>query len=431
MFYRGTTTSVTISVFADAPLPPDRTYWLQVRGFSGKTGMKAKAFLHLHDDWLDVTPKMAVRADQIHPDDERAWQRDIAKFDKKAPPRIRNMHKLRETVVARVPAGAEDGYYSILLCTGHKKVMCASPVFRLISTSTDPSSVRGASLKTLPLELGALALGTYAQNVTQTALTPVSKVVQPLMPGTVTQTVAQTAYSAKEDDINQIRAQHLRVRGTENFDLELGPTPPYPISFRSHAELSPSPGSTTHRPSLSLVNPPEHTIRRFHGHYFGWVRTWDPSAEDKATSWQQVILSVLDFDLSQLARVNMSHATKRTATIHFMHDTPLPPTQLKTEIRVLGFIRPDRPSAPSTTSLETPVQAEGKDISFAMDVLNHPSWHPDAKPQNTTWTHRYGSLQQRQHQLVDRVPLDKVGVRMPGDGLRDMQVTVNGFFIRR
>lgn len=121
VFYRGSTTSVTISIFSDAPLPPDRSLWLQNKGWTGKTGMRAKALFRLTDDWLDITPTLALRSDQVEPNDERAWQRDIAKFLKKAPSRVRDTHRLRETAVARIPAEAGDGYFQVVLCQGPKK----------------------------------------------------------------------------------------------------------------------------------------------------------------------------------------------------------------------------------------------------------------------------------------------------------------------
>ncbi|KNG91331.1 LipA and NB-ARC domain protein [Aspergillus nomiae NRRL 13137] len=130
VFYRGSTTSIAISIFSDTPLPADRTYFLQSRGWTGKTGMKAKALFRLTDDWLDVTPSFALRANQVSPGDERAWQRDINKFRKKAPSKLLS-HKLRETIVARIPAEAGDGYFQLNLCqSAKKKVLCSSPVFR-------------------------------------------------------------------------------------------------------------------------------------------------------------------------------------------------------------------------------------------------------------------------------------------------------------
>lgn len=430
VFYRGPTTSVTISVFADASLPPDRSYWLQDKGFTGKTGMKAKALLHLHDDWFDVTPTMAVRPDQVDPNDERAWQRDISKFRKKAPSRVKNTHKLRETIIARIPAEAGDGYFSILLCHGHKKVLCTSPVFRVISTSADPSSIRGASLSTLPLELGAMALGTYAQTMTQTMLNPVTKVVQPYMPGFVAQTAAETVYAFKEDSIDEVDSQYARAQGSGEFDMQRGPVPPYPIDFRSRAELS---HEAVRMPRLNLVKVPEATLHRLHGHYFGWARLEDVTTSGPS-SWMRVVLSVLAVDASQLTRVNLSHAMKRVVTMRLLDDVKIP-AQIKVQVRVMGFIRPDAPSPvapdPTLPPAEAKMLVEANDASFAVNTLNHPAWGPESRPLNTGWMDRFGDMQMQRQKLLNRVPLDKVGIRKPGDELKDRQVTFNGFYITR
>lgn len=435
VFYRGITTTVTISVFADAPLPPDRTYWLQDKGFTGKTGMKAKALMRLNDDWLDLTPTLALRPDQVNPNDERAWQRDLSKFRKKAPSRIRDKHILRETVVARVPAGAEDGYYSILLCHGpKKKVLCTSPTFRIMSTSMDPSSIRGASLSTLPLELGAMAIGGYAQTLSERVINPVTNVVQPYLPGVITQTAAETAYAVKEDTIAEANDQYAQVRGGSDVDIQQGPLPPYPLNFHSLAEM---PGDREHMrmPRMTLVKPPEQTLRRLHGYYFGWARLEDATSKKQPPGrWIQVVLSVLKIDLSQLARVSMSDALKRVATLRFLDDVNLP-GQAKVEVRILGFIRPDSHSPDASglkpVSAENQMMAEATDASIALNILNHPAWGPDSRPQNTSLTDRYGSLQLRGQQLFERVPLHKVGIRKPGDDLKDKQLTVNGFYIKR
>ncbi|KAB8071364.1 hypothetical protein BDV29DRAFT_179294, partial [Aspergillus leporis] len=199
VFYRGSTTSIAISTFSDTPLPPDRSYWLQSRGWTGKTGMKAKALLRLTDDWLDVTPSFALRKGQVDTADERAWQRDIGKFRKKAPSKLLS-HKLRETIVARIPVEAGDGYFQLNLCErGKKKVLCSSPVFRVLSTSLDPSSLRGASLTTMPLEVGAMVLGMYAQTAAQAVLNPatakITNRLDAIKPGLAKQAAAEKAFS--------------------------------------------------------------------------------------------------------------------------------------------------------------------------------------------------------------------------------------------
>jgi hypothetical protein len=72
---------------------------------------------------------------------------------------------LRETAIAHIPVEAGDGYYRLVLCADATKkvVLCPSPVFGLMSMTTRPSSIRGASLSTLLLEVGARALSGAAK----------------------------------------------------------------------------------------------------------------------------------------------------------------------------------------------------------------------------------------------------------------------------
>jgi hypothetical protein len=72
VFYQGSSTTLAVSIFADATLPADRTIWLQSKGWTGKTGMRAKAFMGRNGNWLDVTPSAEVKAEQLKPDNERA-----------------------------------------------------------------------------------------------------------------------------------------------------------------------------------------------------------------------------------------------------------------------------------------------------------------------------------------------------------------------
>lgn len=173
VFYQGPSTSLAISIFASEIMPPARKIYLQEKGWTGKTGMRAAAFFGANNSWIDVTPSLAIASTQLNPRDERAWQRDIASFKKRSTAKIRKRHILRETDVIRIPAEAGDGYFQLVLCSDEKKkVLCTSPTFRLLSLSSSPSSLKGASLSTLPLEMGIMALEVYAKTTTKTVLAP-------------------------------------------------------------------------------------------------------------------------------------------------------------------------------------------------------------------------------------------------------------------
>ncbi|KAK4114399.1 hypothetical protein N656DRAFT_828141 [Canariomyces notabilis] len=198
ILYRGPSTSVTITIFSSPEhlLPADRTLWLQQRGFSGDSGMKVKAFFNATSGWLDVTPSTQLQTQHLKPDTARAWQRDITKAAKAL---IREngeakAHVARETHVLRIPKDAEDGYFRLILCTGgpsaaaagqdannssfKRKVLCSSPIFRVASVSTDSSKFRGASLTTLPLEVGVFVASKVATTAVETYTAPVRQPVQ-------------------------------------------------------------------------------------------------------------------------------------------------------------------------------------------------------------------------------------------------------------
>ncbi|KAJ5388968.1 uncharacterized protein N7496_000036 [Penicillium cataractarum] len=477
VFYRGNATSVAVSIFSDTPLPQDRTVWLQNKGWSGKTGMRAKALFRLNDSWLDVTPGMPVRADQVNPDDERAWQRDIKKFFKKAPSRQRDAHRLRETVVVRIPAEAGDGYFQLVLCQGQKKkVLGNSPVFRVISTSTNPHSIRGASLSTLPLEVGAMVVSLYAQTAAQTVMTPATTAVtsvtsvtsklNPYRPSWLTQAAAQKAYSASgiQDRVAGIysgsSAQPRKVQGDgcpavmahEVSPAEIGPQPPFPMIFQARGQLghSISPSSPSDTPKLTLAKFPDWVPEQLRGYFFGWARFDISTGKEKVMSpWCPSILSIRTLDPLQAERVNMSQVAKHVVQLRLLDEVPFQIT--KVEIRVMGFLRVDIPPPTGTTSqeladaqaaaAEAAVLADAYDISVVQSTLSHPAWAADgptvdvSDQQNTGWVDktRQGveSIRAKGQKWVEQVPLHRLGVRSVADEWRERQVAVNGFYIVR
>ncbi|KAF9895120.1 hypothetical protein FE257_000022 [Aspergillus nanangensis] len=468
VFYRGSTTSVTVSVFSDTPLPPDRTLWLQSKGWTGKTGMRAKALLHLTDDWLDVTPSLALRAAQVNPPDERAWQRDIAKFQKKASGRLRD-HRLRETIVARIPVEAGDGYFQLILCQGaKKKKLCASPVFRVLSTSISPSSLRGASLSTLPLEAGAMVLSMYAQSAARTVLAPVTQVVQAkvdvIKPGLVQQTAAGTAFSmsglanriggGEQENANNPNNPSRQIPNPP--DLDQGPQPPFPMDFKARTDLA--------SPRTTLSRVPDTIPDQLHGFFFGWAR-FDlskspsraaqdtPNSQSKSKSqspspspWTPAIISVRNIDPSQQARINISQSVRKVTALRFLDDTALPP-QTKVHVRVMGFLRPDVPAASGRTekelmaaretAAEAAMLADSMDFTCTQGILEHGAWAPErgVDAQERGWVDRtkegVGNARARGQKMVENVPLHWLGVRSGAAEVRDRGVGVNGFYIVR
>ncbi|KAJ5457426.1 hypothetical protein N7475_008814 [Penicillium sp. IBT 31633x] len=476
VFYRGPTTSVAVSIFSDAPLPPDRTLWLQSKGWTGKTGMQFKSLLRLRDSWLDVTPGMPLRAEQVPPDDERAWQRDIKKFRKKAPPRPRDTHQLRETAVVRIPAEAGDGYFQLVLCQGQKKkVLGNSPVFRVLSTSTAPSSIRGASLSTLPLEVGAMIASLYAQTAARAVAGPAAVAVQSKVdrfrPAWVTKTATRTAArkvyttSGLQNRVNGIingphgpigcyqatNSAAPELDGNAPVSIDVGPQPPFPMTFKARCAIRQicSPESSDNIPKLSLTQMPDWVTEQLRGYFFGWAR-FDTGSRQKPSAgpWCPAILSVRTLDPLQAARVNLAQIAKRVVAIRLLEDVPLQTNKI--EIRVLGYLRAEIPPPTGSTSkeladaqaaaAEAAVLADVYDVSVVQDTLAHPVWaaEPPTGPdpeQNLSWIDRtvegYTNILTRGQKLVEQVPLHLIGVRSMADESRESQVAVNGFYIVR
>ncbi|RAL13322.1 LipA and NB-ARC domain protein [Aspergillus homomorphus CBS 101889] len=471
VFYRGSTTSVTISVFSDSLLPADRTLYLQSKGWTGKTGMRTKALLRLTDDWVDVTPSHAIQANQVEASDERAWQRDITKFLKKAPPRVRDTHKLRETIVARIPAEAGDGYFQLVLCVGgKKKVLCYSPVFRVLSTSLSPSSVRGASLTTMPLEVGAMVLGMYVQTAAEAVIAPVTAAVQnriqPYKPSLKTQTAVATAYSVSGTgdrmksfvDAGSGSNSGPSPADYQPISLDYGPQAPFPVDFAARAEAAT--GEDRTRCRLSRV--PDLIQDQYHGVFFGWTRGYpsnssrSPAEHEPSTmnaspgcEWQPIILSILSYNPSQQTRVNLSRARDRVVTIRQVDDSPPLALQSRLQLRIMGYLRPDLPPAVGSTegelqaareaAAEAAMLADACDLAYAQSVLEHPAWGAECRGggdgQAGTWVERtrtgISDIRYRGQKMVENVPLHWVGVRSPNAGTREAQMAMNGFYIVR
>jgi len=487
VFYQGTTTSLAMSIFADASLPPDRTFWLQSKGYSGNTGMRLKAFVGANSSWIDVTPSMPITAEQLNPSDERAWQRDIAKFRKKAKPvKIREKHQLRETVILRIPAEASDGYFSVVMCIGDKKKnLITSPTFRIMSTSTSMHSIRGASLATLPLELGAMAVNVYATSKIAAVAGPVTHVVQgrvqKYMPSTITTKVvekattkaAKVAGSKEKADamiqkgkkayemaggdekvkamiqkgntqFEQQRLDSLAPANNMELTLEAGPQAPYPMSFTCTSE--PLPANDTDRTSLPttiLTGAPDHICHQLHGHYFAW-------AKEKGTQeWTQAIISVLPPDPSTLTRADLALANKRVLKLRLLEndyedsDSESLPSPTKQNILVLGFLRPDDPvqcsnirqglQAGDEAAEEACMITEMNDMTTAQAILDHPAWAPEVVVGDGKMSVSKGFAGARMgvQRGIEGVGLSRLGIRSESDKVRDKSVGTGGFYVLR
>lgn len=434
--------------------------------------MRTKALFRLNDSWLDVTPAMPLRADQVNPEDERAWQRDIKKFRKKAPPRPRDKHQLRETAIVRIPAEAGDGYFQLVLCQGpKKKTLCNSPVFRVLSTSANPHSIRGASLSTLPLEVGAMVVSLYAQTAARTAAGPASAAVAAKVdryrPAWFKQAAVQKAYSASgvETRVAGLFSSSAGpgqtisadgcvspLAGQNMLPVQEGPQEPFPMTFKARGQLNQSLpfGSPTDTPKLTLTKAPDWVTEQLRGYFFGWARFDMGNGKDSSLGpWSPMILAVRTVDPLQAARVDMSRISKHIVTLRLLDEVPLQTSRV--QIRVLGFLRMEVPPPKGSTSqeladaqaaaAEAAILADAYDADVVQNTLAHSAWSPETpsaleiQKQNSSWVDRtmegYTTIRAKGQKWVEQVPLHKLGVRSAVDEWRERQVAVNGFYIVR
>ncbi|KAK4148690.1 hypothetical protein C8A00DRAFT_19520, partial [Chaetomidium leptoderma] len=422
IFYRGPSTSVTITIFSspDHPLPADRTLWLQQRGFSGDSGMKLKAFFKATDGWLHVTPSTQVQAHQVEPDTDRAWQRDISKVAKKALKEKgeKKAHVSRETHVIRIPEASDDGYFRLILCTGKGtpyetnkssfrcKTLCTSPIFRVASTSTDSSVFRGASLSTMPLEMGvfvaSMVATTTVNKYTAPVRAPVETVANKIRPGFLTETIGglvrdelseRSAERDAERDQAYFTAHQAHVtRSLAAADInaiypigpDSGPEPPFPLQFqgkvipgtgRSQAELN--------MPTANLSGVPDEIRYRLNGIYFGWAACVQPTTPTPDITWHEAIItiapnpdarpSVTPKPLVAVHLLNLNH--------HHHSNNPTNNTLLLNQtlqVITMGLLRPT-PSPSPPPQQKARLDAASRDVCLTLVSLARENWVVDSE----------------------------------------------------
>ncbi|KAI1769904.1 hypothetical protein F4818DRAFT_446753 [Hypoxylon cercidicola] len=465
VFYRGPSTSIAITIFSDGPLPADRSFWLQRKGFSGNMGMAASALLRTQGNWIDVTPSFEALPSDVSESDERAWQRDIKKFLKKAASH-RNLSKQTpvETCVLRIPASAEDGYLRVVMCTGEgsKKALCPSPVFRIASTSSDVSVLRGASLTTMPLELGLKVASIVGQNTVDRFVGPARDVIQSRVeqlqskvdqykPVLIAQEVGMVAYEK-----SGLGARTATLE--ESFDAERdvtydpfheegsleppmvvgpdsGPEKPFPIRFtgkvvdgtgRSRTEMG--------TPTANLSGVPSDLLLRLNGIYIGWTAV-QPNKALKGIShdWHEAIITV---GPSPYAAPRV--VAKNVVTVYIIHDFGGATFfSANLQLVIMAYLRPvlrhDR-SQPRTVIAADII----KDIDTAVASLGRENWQCDmtlrrVKTEKSARSieERYVDMRSQVQKRVDSVPLHLAGFRTARAELKDHAHGRGGLYIRR
>ncbi|KAI1324277.1 hypothetical protein F5Y16DRAFT_310638 [Xylariaceae sp. FL0255] len=481
IYYKGPSTRLVISIFSDslALPPPDRTFWLQRKGFSGSMGMAiaANSFMRTATNWIDVTPSTEVLASSVPKNDERAWERDIKKFTKKgAKDKRLSKHIVRETCVLRLPAAAADGYLRVVMCTGatSKKTLCTSPTFRLASTSSDVSVLRGASFRTLPLEaslkVASIAGNSYVQGIIGTAQSAIQGKIDAMKPAVIASGAGAAAVSvatgAVTDEVAAYDEEHFDAEADVGYDpfdeqgvvdndkppdvigSDEGPEDPFPISLRGKVV----PGTGNYKldpngvPTANLSGVPADLLLRLGGIYIGWAaiesesnkatspKTTTKSADPLSKDWHEAIITI---GPSPHASPNV--AMKNVATVHIIHDFG-PGTSFfdsKLKVMIMALLRPiprRDPSAIISPDLSAYMTA---DKTIAIASLSREMWQHGiaievlASRGAKTTGEKYAAFRSNMQRRVDSIPLHLAGVRTDRGEIRDLAHGKGGFYIKR
>lgn len=477
VWYRGPSTTVTVSILSDEPLPLTRTLWLQQKGFSGNMGMSLKAMVGGTGSWIDVTPATRATASAMPPNEERGIQRDVKKFLKKATGKARK-HTLRETHVVRIPASSQDGYFRIVLCptAEGKKVLVGSPVFRIASTSTDSSVIRGAGLRTMPLEMGVKVGSAIANSVVSTYVGTATAAVKSTAGSVASSAVKKGANEAyKSYEItgtgDRVRdkvtgswhegraARYERAVSSAMMEptvgiigSEEGPDAPFPMKF--NGKVMQGSGYCMERygfPTANLGNVSEEMAMRMTGSFAAWVKFVVPGTKDKTAEkgkekeeaddeeeWYEAVVRI-----GPALNAPPSVIIRNVVTVHILHDFDNE-TFYGSALKVLlmGFLHPIPPPAPhpidDTAEVDVYLQRHADEILTTMATLARPKWRPRATvlrmktlKSERSWNDKFNGVAGSLSEKVDRVPMHLAGIRSEAGTLRDGMYGKGGLWIPR
>ncbi|KAI0602897.1 hypothetical protein F4775DRAFT_531043 [Biscogniauxia sp. FL1348] len=460
VLYKGPSTSVTISIFGDKPTPADRTLWLQRKGYSGNMGMAASAMFGTTGNWIDVTPSFEAQASDIPEPDERGIQRDIKKFSKRAAAAGNKRlakHIIQETCMVRIPASASDGYMRIVMCTGEgsKKTLCPSPVFRIASMSSDVSVLRGASLTTMPLEIGLKVASTVGTQVVQRYVGPAQAIVQTgikrLQPGffvkeaekvTLVKSGLREQFTTLESNFDasrDVRYDPFHEEGTLEAPPDIigpdsGPEAPFPIHMSGKVTRGTGRGlAQSGIPTANLTDIPKDLLLRLNGIYIGWAAVMPNSNLDAShNDWCEAIITV-----GPCPHAPPRVVTKSAATVHLIHDfRGATFFDAKLRVVIMAFLRPaPAPGGPRPPAAEA-AAALTRDADIAVASLSRANWQPATtldtlQSQKTIAEHYVDVRAHVQRRVVDSVPLHLAGVRTAGAERKDPVYGRGGLYIRR
>jgi hypothetical protein len=425
-------------------------------------GMALKAVLSTRDSWIDVTPAQEALVAHVSENEERSMQRDIDRFMSKASGRAKT-HAARETHIVRIPAAASDGYYRLVICGGDeaknaKKVLCECTVFRIASLSTDAAVVRGASLSTMPLELGIKVASTVGSQIVKKYTGVAGAVVQHKAGKFVAKhsvnkaaTVALKGYhgvggsgiqDAVHDSWTRQRAAGPAFVGHYTTGMAVsvigsdqGPEKPFPLKFEG--KISRGSGYSASQlgyPTANLTDVPDQVRTQLLGVFAAWTRILPGKKnipDGLSPDWHPAIVTI-----APPRGAAPSVVVANCVSVHILHDfdnTTFYESRLK--VLLMGWLHP---AAPLSASAAEVVGQHGLDMDTTLASLGRENWLPDEVISRMKTLKSERSLSDRLDQMtgmvvqgVDRIPLHWAAVRSESGTLRDQSYGVGGIWIRR
>ncbi|KAI5294747.1 hypothetical protein KEM55_006469, partial [Ascosphaera atra] len=125
----------------------------------------------------------------------------------------------------------------------------------------------------------------------------------------------------------------------------------------------------------------------------------------QSNAFYQSVLDVQDADVTQMSRVTINTAIKRTAHLRVLTIHKLPSPVVNVEVRVMAFIRE---SIPPGTNTELVMVSKEKDVEQTFRVLSQSAWHPNAGPESVGLLDRHAKVEVRGQGLTKKLPVEKL-----------------------